>query len=99
MADPTAIEVLQGAWEDQIALISDPIIKAEATYLLTGYIAALQQQAALDANTISSYTIGGRTVTRRDAGSGRDLLDAMAMKLRRYCYGSTTLIDMRINES
>jgi len=89
-----AITDLKNAWTAELAGIADPVIEAEATYLLDGYITALTNQTALDAKTISSYTIGGRTVTRRDVSVGRNLIQGMKTELYRYVYGSTTLIDM-----
>ena len=90
----SAITDLKSAWTAKLAGISDAVIKAEATYLLDGYIAALTNQTALDANTIQSYTIGGRTVSRRDAAVGRKMVQDMKTELYRYVYGSTTLIDL-----
>lgn len=90
----SAITELQSAWQARTALISDPVIKAEANYLLENYVAATQKQAALEANTITSYSIGGRSVTRRDTAAGQTLIQQMRMELYRLCYGGTSLLDL-----
>jgi len=88
-----AIEDLKNAWVARIGTISDALVKAEATYLLDQYIAALPQQAALEANQITSYSIGGRSFTRRMVGEGQSAIQRMKFELYQYCYGSTSLCD------
>lgn len=95
----SAINNLKAAWTARLATISDAVVKAEATYLLDNYIVAYEKQAALEAQTIASYSLGGRSVTRRNAEIGRDMIQSMKTELHRYCYGSTTLIDMNINDT
>ena len=94
----SAINDLKAAWTARLATISDAVVKAEATYLLENYIAAYTNQAALEANTISSYSLGGRSVTKRNGEIGRAMIQSMKVELYRYCYGSNSLIDMNIND-
>ena len=89
-----AIDDLKTAWETEIATIGDTLQNAEATYLLDGYIAALQSQASMSANEISSYTIAGRTVTRRNADTGQRLINELRNELSLYVYGNVTQADL-----
>jgi hypothetical protein len=89
-----AIDDLKAAWTLRLATIADAVVKAEATYLLDSYIAAMTKQAALEADTIQAYSIGGRSVTRRDASVGQSMINGMRLALNRYCYGQTTLVDL-----
>ena len=88
-----AIDALKTAWETEIAKIGDTLQNAKATYLLDSYIAGLTSQASLSSNDISSYTIAGRTVTRRNADSGQSLIDSMENELTQLVYGSVTQAD------
>lgn len=88
-----AIDDLKTAWEAKIALISDALLKAEATLALDNYIDARTAQAALTSNEITSYTIAGRTVTRRNPESGQAMINHLQNELTEYVYGSVTLID------
>ena len=54
-SDPTA---LKAAFTTEIAKISDTLRNAEATYTLDRWTDAVTQQSALEANQISSYSIG-----------------------------------------
>jgi len=90
----TAIADLQTAWETEIAKISDTLLNAEATYALSEYIDARTNQAALSANEIQSYTIAGRTFTRRDVEAGQGQVNRIENKLRALVYGSITMIDL-----
>jgi hypothetical protein len=97
----TAIAALQTAWETEIAKISDTLINAKATFQLDGYIAAVQQQASLEAKDIASYSIGSRTFTYRDVNSGAAAIQSLEDSLHDMVYGRTNLVDFntRITES
>lgn len=92
-----AIDDLKAAWVKEIAKISDALIKAEADYALDQYVAALPRQAALEANEIASYSIGGRSFTRRDITAGQIAIERLRNNLYRYCKGSTSLVDANMN--
>ncbi len=85
---------LQLAFESEIQKISSPLLQAKATYLLETYIQALQKQSALEANEIVSYSIAGRSFTRRDGTAGRSLVTGMERELKDLIYGTVTLVDM-----
>jgi hypothetical protein len=91
-----AIDDLKSAWETEIGKISDTLLKAKATYQLDNYIAAVQQQASLEANDIISYSIAGRTFTRRDVGAGQDAIAAMENELVLLCYGRANYVDFNV---
>ncbi len=90
----TAIAELQTAYETGIATISDDLRQKKATYVLERYIAAVQKQTALEASEIESYSIAGRTVTRRNVESGQSAISDLEAELDRYIYGGTALINM-----
>ena len=90
----TAIADLNTAWTAKIATISDTLIQAEATLILETYIAALPQQAALLSGNVSSYSIAGRSFTKRDAANGQQLIDTYRRELFRAVYGDVSLMDM-----
>ena len=92
----TAIATLQSAWETEIAKISDTLIKADATYKLSVYIAAVQQQASLEAKDIASYSIGSRTFTYRDVQSGQQAVQQLENALHDRVYGRSNLVDFNV---
>ena len=94
-----AIDDVKTQWLVKVALISDALIKAEATYALDRYIAALTGQASLESNEIVSYTIAGRTFTRRDTSAGKQAIADLRLDLHRLCYGSVSLADMNTEQS
>lgn len=92
-----AIDVLDSKWTAEIALISDTAVdavrKAEATYCKDRYINALQKQASLENNEITSYTIGGRTFTRRNASEGQSVINELRNELSTLVWGTIVLAD------
>jgi hypothetical protein len=91
-----AIDALKTAWETEIAKISDPLVNADATYKLDGYIAALTQQTALEAKDISSYSIGGRTFTYRTVSEGASMVRGLESILHDEVYGRANLVDFNV---
>ena len=84
---------LKAAYTTEIATISDTLQSAKATYTLDRYIEALDKQNALEANEIQSYTMAGRTFTRRDASAGQDVINELQYELEGYIYGHVVLAD------
>jgi len=89
-----AIDDVFDEWTTLIATISDALIKAEATFALTRYKDALTKQAALENNEVLSYTIAGRSVTRRDPGAGQSVIATLRVELHRSVFGNVSLGDM-----
>lgn len=95
----SALTDLQSAWQTEIEKISDPLYKAKAVYVLTQYVAALAAQTSSAGTDISSYSISGRSVTRRDGGAMSDLVLGIEFELRQLVYGNVTLADMNLNKT
>ena len=89
-SDPAA---LKAAYLVEVAKISNVLDKAEATYLVDVWADAVDKQSALEANDIVSYSIGGRTFTRRDVAAGQEAIAQLRYEIRAFIYGTTTLID------
>lgn len=87
---------LKAALLVEVNKIKDALPLAEATYTLDRYIDALDQQNALEAGAIDSYSIAGRSVTRRNAASGQAVVDALRARLNQMIYGSVTMMDMNV---
>jgi len=77
----------------QIEYIDDDLDKAEATYLCDRYFEALDKQQALEANEITSYSIAGRTFTRRTAAEGQSVINQLRHELDGFLYGTAHLVD------
>ncbi len=90
MASSTA---LKAAFTTEIAKISDTLQNAEATYTLDRYIEALDKQNALEAGNIISYTMAGRTFTKRNAGDGQAVVQQLRADLNKFIYGRVYLSD------
>ena len=85
--------LLKAAFTTAIATISDSLRSAEATYTLDRWADAVDKQAALEANDIISYSVGGRTVTRRNSDAGQELIQQLRYDLEVMIYGSVSLLD------
>ena len=94
-----AIDDLKTAWETEIAKISDPLIKADATYKLDSYINAQQAIADLQSDKVSSYSIGGRTFTYADVGTLQKVVQGLEDSLSDKVYGRINLVDMNIRRT
>lgn len=95
----SAIDDLNNAITTEVALISDTLNKAKAAYVQESYIAALTKQTALEANEITSYSIGGRSFTYRDVQAGASAVAALESELAGLIYGTSRLIDMNTGTS
>ncbi len=72
----------------------DALAVAEANVLLDRYIAALDAQASMEAGALESYSIAGRTITRRDPGQGQPLIEDLRRQLYAYFRDDVILTDM-----
>ena len=95
----TAIADLQAAWTTEIAKISDALIKAHATYLLERYIAAVAKVAALEADNVSSYSMLGRSITKRSTVDAKALSASLENDLAACVYGRTRRIDANMGST
>lgn len=88
------IDTLKTALEAEIEHIDDDLAKAEAAVLCDRYIAALTGQSDMEAGAVQSYSIAGRTVTRRNAGEGQRLIESLRSQLYAYLRGPGALVSM-----
>ncbi len=78
----------------EIDNLDDGIGKAEARVLCDRYVAAVDGQASVESGAVQSYTIAGRTVTRRNLGDGQSALKALRRELMAYVNGVFSVVDM-----
>lgn len=90
---------LKAAYDTAAALISDDLSKKEALHLIDRWNTAVTEQAALEATEIFSYTIAGRTYTRRNMKDGQEHIDLLQGQIKRKLYGRVILRDLNQNES
>ena len=83
-----AVTVLQTEINARIAEIDDTIGRAEAAVVAERYIHALQSQEELEAGSVASYTVAGRTITRRDPSAGHGLVRLLRSELMAYIGGN-----------
>lgn len=85
---------LKTAYETEVAKISDTLVNAQATDLLDQLMGGLEQQEALEGDKIASYSLMGRSFTRRSVRDGRSAVNAMRRELDQMIYGGATLGDL-----
>ena len=85
------IDALKVALEAEIAAMTDALGKAEASVLCDRYIDALTAQSSMESGAIQSYTIAGRTVTRRDPAAGEALTRSLRSELNAYIGGNVVV--------
>ena len=91
----TNYELLETALDAKVAELTDDIAKYKGYILVDQYIAALQQQANATATDITSYSIGGRSVTRAGSQDYAAIVSDLEAQLNRLLYGGRTLADFR----
>jgi hypothetical protein len=89
----TALATLAAAYATEIAKISDSVVKAEATYLLERWQAAVAQTATLEAQNVISYSAADVSVQRRRIEESQSQANAMQARLRCMIYGDVVLVD------
>jgi len=85
---------LEAAYQAEINELTDAIGKAEADVILKRYIAALDAQQKVAAGSLQSYTIAGRTITRRNAGEGEAQIENLRAQLAAYVRSPVSYVDM-----
>ena len=94
-----ALDALKAEYAVEIAKISNTLRNKKATYILERWYSAATNQQALEDNEVTSYTITGRTITRRNVKEGEMLVGDLEAKLNGLIYGNTNLIDLNRNEN
>lgn len=87
------LTALDTAYRAKIAELSDDLTKAEAEVACDRYIAAMTSQSELETGSVQSYTIAGRTITRRNAETGHVLIAVLRREFMTYI-GGRLLVDM-----
>lgn len=69
--------------------------KAEATIILTQWVSALEASEKASSTDVSSYSIGGRSVSRRASDAQLALANSLRRQLNQLLYGMVTEADFR----
>jgi hypothetical protein len=89
-----AIDDLKAIRAAKAATLSDSEDKAEALMYLDDWYNAKAAHAALSSGQISSYSIQGRSVTRRNASDLIAISDAALKRFNALLYGAYSIADM-----
>ncbi len=87
-------DALKTAILAELDKLADGIGKAEARVLCDRYIAAVEGQTAVESGAVQSYTIAGRTVTRRNLADGSSAINSLRRQLMAYVNGQVSVVDM-----
>lgn len=88
------IDTLKAAIQVEVDGVSDAVDKAEAQVALDRYAAALTAQSEMESGAVQSYTIAGRTVTRRAAETGVKLIAELRADVYRFIRSPFAVVDM-----
>ena len=85
---------LETALRNAAAGITDPIPKAAVDELITEYVVAKAALATQAGNSVISYSIAGRSVTRQPVSNVRSYVRQLESDIAQYLYGSVNLVDI-----
>jgi len=88
---------LKAAYQAEANLLTDTISKTKALILIDQYCAAIEAQATAAANDVTSYSIGGRSVTRGGGQSFQKQVQYLEQQLNDILYGFISYADFRTN--
>jgi hypothetical protein len=77
----------------EVAAIVDPLSKEKATNLLEIYVAAWPAMANSAPNAVISYSIAGRSVTRKNDSDFGSYVRSVETQIMQLIYGSTSYVD------
>jgi hypothetical protein len=77
----------------QVAAIVDTLAKEKATNLLEIYVAAWPAMASATPNAVVSYTIAGRSITRKNDSEFAAYVASVESQIYELIYGRTSYID------
>ena len=86
----TALDVLANQLEDDIP-------KYKCLALIDQYVAAFEAQATTVSSDVQSYSIGGRSVTRREVISMQNQVSNLERQIYETLYGNISYVDFRSN--
>ena len=87
------------AYTAKILLISDSLRALRATWLLDRWNTAAGELTSAEASDVISYSILGRTFTKRDLSQATTLVNSLEGEVRRSIYGTTRLVDLNVNST
>lgn len=93
----TNYDLLKAELQTKANALEEAARKYKALILIDQYIACLEQQAASTATDVTSYSIGGRSVTRRGTGEFSNTVARLESELNEIFYGNISLADFRVN--
>ena len=89
--------LLQSELETLANTLDDDVRKYECLILIDQYVDALEAQATQVSTDVTSYTIGGRTVTRGDVLRMQSQVANLKQQINTILYGNVTYADFRTN--
>ena len=96
MSDLTDLKTSLETLADEL---DDDVQKYKCKIYIGQYIDALTAQSTNTSPDVQSYTINGRTVSRREIISMQKQVDNLEARINRILYGSVSLADFRIKGS
>ena len=84
---------LKAAYTTEVAKVTGTLDNAKANYQLDRWIEALDAQNAVEAGELLSYSIAGRTITRKNQAVGAQAVRILQHDLESLLYGSVHLSD------
>lgn len=88
---------LQTALEALADDLDDTVAKLECKILIDQYVDAIEAQATTVSSDVQSYTIGGRTVTRREVVGMQNQVLSLKRQINELLYGNISYADFRTN--
>jgi len=90
---------LQTALEAIADELDDDVRKYTCLILIDQYVDALEAQATAVSTDVTSYTIGGRTVSRSDVMKMQGQVNNLQSQINDILYGNVSYADFRSNLS
>lgn len=86
---------LQTALEALANDLDDDVRKYECLILIDQYVDAIEAQATTVSSDVASYTINGRTVSRREVLAMQSQVNNLKQQINDILYGNVSYVDFR----
>ena len=86
---------LQTELETLANTLDDAVLKYKCLILIDQYVDSLEAQATAVSTDVTSYTIGGRSVTRQQVMQMQAQVNNLEAQINNILYGNTTYCDFR----
>jgi len=86
---------LQTALESLANDLDDDVRKYECLILIDQYVDAIEAQATTVSSDVASYTINGRTVSRREVLAMQSQVNNLKQQINDILYGNVSYVDFR----